>query len=468
MVRYLCISILTICLLSSSVVAQAQTLAFPGAEGFGRFAKGGRGGRVIEVTNLNDSGPGSLRAAFNATGPRTVVFRVGGTITLKSSLFITNPFITVAGQTAPGDGILIRGSGGPQQFGIERTSEVIFRYMRVRMGFGSTRCAMCVIGAQNIIVDHNSFSWTADDLTFALGSDIDRITFQWNIIAESFDKGLLIGNSAKSSSVHHNFFAHNFSRNPKVNHTDTQIINNTIYNASSTATLLAPKRPGLGDATLPVRADVIGNYYKPGVDTFAWFNQNALTAIIFDGRRDQPAVPQSTSYTADNFDEFRNGPALVDYRSGVFVWPAPRTSPHPGRPTITTQSAVAAKDLVIAATGAGANRGVNGPNRDSIDTRVINDFINGTGRHITNESQVGGYPVYRSGTPPQDTDHDGMPDSWETLHGFNSSDPADGPQDANGDGYTNLEEYLNELAGGVASPADNLAPAPPTNLSIGG
>ncbi len=401
--------------------------AFPGAEGFGSETPGGRGGRVIEVTNLDDSGPGSLRAACEADGPRIVVFRTGGTIRLKSQLRIRSPFITIAGQTAPGGGILLRDAG----LSI-RTHDVVVRYIRVRIGEsraqspGSQDCIN--IGgekgkdlARNVIIDHCSLSWAIDENadSYSRASDL---TVQWCILSEGLMKsihekgphsmGFLLGQGSTRTSVHHNLFAHNNERNPRLKGGLRDIVNNVVYDWGSHAAALSDKP----------EVNLVGNCYKPGPSS------GGLDRIV---RADGPAA----IYLGGNY--FGEKGSDWDY-----VEPKPTTlrasSPF-SAPKVTVCSANQAFDRVL------RSAGCSYPVRDSVDLRIVRDAREGTGRIIDNPDQVGGFPKIASGIAPPDTDHDGMPDHWEIPRGLDPYDPSDGPEDRDRDGYTNLEEYLNWL-----------------------
>lgn len=264
-------------------------VAFPGAEGFGAKSIGGRGGTVIEVTNLNDAGTGSLRAACEASGARTVVFRVSGLISLKSRIYIQNPYITIAGQTAPGDGICIRGG----QLSVN-THDVIIRYIRSRAGDNTdydsginpiNRDAFEIqnqnTAPYNIIFDHCSASWGVDE-TMSTWYACKDITFQYCIIAEGLhnslhpegphSKGLLIGEGARNISIHHNVFACNWERNPLIKGgTTTEVVNNVMYNWGGDDHDCV--YVGFADQ-LPSGADpvtytaIINNFMKPGTNSY--------------------------------------------------------------------------------------------------------------------------------------------------------------------------------------------------------
>lgn len=408
--------------------------AFPGAEGFGADAVGGRGGRVIEVTTLADSGPGSLRAALEASGPRIVVFRVGGTIDVGEKLRIENPYCTVAGQTAPGGGIALRG----QKFYVQ-ADHVIIRHVRFRLGPVEQRDALAVTGgARHVILDHVSVSWGADE-TLSVDTASSDVTVQWSFVTEGLlpsNKGSLL-NTPSRVTFHHNLWAHHGERLPKADgdgeDPQFQLVNNVMYNWRTSAT----------NVTIDALVNLIGNFYRAGPSTErphrAVRDQSPAGLSLYVAGNVGPNCPNGCS---DEWD-------ITDDMSTSHRAP----SPHP-MPFVTTQSARDAYAAVL--DGAGATR----PRRDAVDARIVADVRNGTGRMITHPSEVGGWPSLAGGTPPADSDRDGMPDAWETERGFDPEDPSDGARDADANGYTNVEEYLNELAGGPPAPAP-VRPAPP-------
>jgi PKD repeat protein len=418
-----------------------EVRAFPGAEGFGAQTKGGRGGKVIAVTNLNDSGPGSLRAAIDATGPRIVVFRVGGTITVNSPIFIKNPSITIAGQTAPGGGIAIRNSTvntGPV-FAIDG-DEVIIRHLRVRPGPSAASSSnvdgITIRGGRNVIVDHSSLSWAVDEI-FNAWYDAQNVTVQWSIISESLlnsthsegphGMGMLLGSEGSGNfSAHHNLFAHNNKRNPALKPgATTDFVNNVVYNWGDSA-------GWVGDQYGKVPLNFVGNYYKAGPDSDRSLPELDVyrypTNLGFSLYLEGNIGPHRTS-------DLEPEDAVIDADGDPFVVGTRNPAPQ-----VTTQTAAQAFELVLA--GAGATK----PQRDAVDTRVVSEVRNGTGRIIDHPTQVGGWPTLAPGTPPVDSDGDGMPDAWEVARGLNPS-VNDSAGDRNGDGYTNVEEYINELAG---------------------
>lgn len=433
--------------------------AFPGAEGFGADTPGGRGGKVYEVTNLKNAGPRSFRAAVEASGPRIVVFRVGGIIDVEHPFIqISNPYITIVGQTAPGDGITLRNaaSNGYSPLAII-THDVVIRHLRIRPGAtpadqGGSDCINAGLGgriqkpASNVVLDHLSLSWATDEqVDISTGSQ--NVTLQWCILSEGLNSrnprgstnyGMLIGGrNTGNISVHHNLFAHTQYRNPQ--HTSdgiVDVVNNVMYNYFSGGLILAN---GFG---WPVIGNAVGNYAKTGPKT-----QYPKNGILLKHVAGQPPMsiyvrdnvgpgrpngtgPQSASVKCDS-GETHHGPWRGCDPSTYIV-----EKPFPA-PAVTVHSAPDALKRVLE--GAGATL----PRRDSVDARVVADVRNGTGDYISDPSEVGGWPAFSSGTALPDTDHDGMPDRWEVQYRLNPNDPSDGAADRDGDGYTNVEEYLN-------------------------
>jgi pectate lyase len=399
-------------------------LAFPGAEGYGAYAKGGRAGKVLFVTNLNDSGAGSLREAIEAKGPRSVVFRVGGIIETKG-LVVREPYLTIAGQTAPGDGICIKKiTGSGDAFELSGTHDVILRFLRIRAGHntGEFRCdGVRVYDSDNFIIDHCSCSWGNPETLSASGS-VDRYTVQWCIASE--------GNNAQKhafctiiggdrSTWHHNLFAHMLSRVPRWGDITAQcdFRNNVIYDWGHTC--------GYGD----VRAlNYVNNYLRKGPST----TQNPPYFII-----DPKVALPASLYLIGNFMVSKADVCEDNWKgvNGDRVWQA--TTPFPA-PPVQTQSAQEAFELVLNQAGATL------PRRDPVDERVVYSVRNGTGRIIDNENEVGGWPAYASGQCPLDSANDGIPDEWKKAHGLPLNDPSVGNA-VNAEGYTQLEVYLNSL-----------------------
>ena len=431
---------------------------------------GGRGGRVIEVTNLNDSGPGSLRAALEAEGPRIVVFRVGGIIELDGEVRIRNSYLTVAGQTAPGGGVTIKGSGDNALYIYDRGSvhDVTMRYLRLRYGDGSGSDDNITIHAgHDIIFDHLSLSWSTDE-NVGIWSEIDRppiynITIQRSIMAEglaghsngmhisgekdySLEEPIEAWRQVKDLTIHHNLFIHNTDRNPRVISAGAQVINNLVYNWKFR----------IGSTMSGSVIDYINNYYQAGP-------MSNLDRLLLheDSSPDYPnwrtPLPDPSIYIAGNIvqpnhpDPEADNWVLLEYNWTYAPLPGHfrRFEPLPQAPIpVSLQSASEAYGSVIADVGANARLDCLGnwvPNSDSVDLRLLGDIQNGTGSEepIGSPDEVGGFPEIDPGTPCADGDHDGMPDEWENLHSFNPNNPSDGPADADEDGYSNVEEYLN-------------------------
>ncbi|MCX6910247.1 MAG: hypothetical protein NTY01_19690 [Verrucomicrobia bacterium] len=399
------------------------TRAFPGAEGYGAFAKGGRGGKALFVTNLNNSGPGSLREAINTKGPRTVIFRVGGVIELKKSLQIREPFITIAGQTAPGDGICLKGAA--DTLTLNNTHDVIVRYLRVRTGHTGDKnenegdCIACY-SARNFILDHCSASWGTDE-TISCTQTCDRYTVQWCILAEGLSyyghsMGSILGGDR--SSWHHNLYAHCGTRNPRfAGLCRCDFRNNVIYDWGGAC--------GYGDFR---EVNYVNNFARSGPST----TQKPPLFVLGES----VVMPGALFLSGNVMD----GSAAVcrDNRTGTgFDLEAFVESPH-AVPAVQTQPAEAALDLVLQRAGAIL------PKRDSTDARIVADVRNRTGRIVRYEKELGPWPAYAGGQAPPDSDNDGIPDDWEKAHGLNPADPTDASQVA-ADGYTKLEHYLNSL-----------------------
>ena len=447
------VSSMTVFALAISVAAWVaegfarQVPAFPGAEGFGAFAVGGRGGKVYEVTNLNDKGPGSLRAAVEASGPRIVVFRVSGNVELKSTLAIRNPRITIAGQTAPGDGICLKN----RALGISG-DHVIVRFIRCRPGDNAKAesDAMSISSGRDIIVDHCSASWSVDETLSASSSGrLGNVTVQWCIISESLNdsihhKGahgygsLIRGGWGNGYTFHHNLYAHHRARLPRPGNYNSRtkdpngfildFRNNVIYNwGGSAAGYNADGSNGTDSIT---KMNFIANYYKSGANStgsLAFSESTRTASACFEGNCMDGKCPENP-WSLVTFRGFSAG-RLERYK---------QSEPVPVPPVGTDDPATAYRRVL-------AKAGAVLPSRDDVDARIVRDVKNGTGRIINDEQDVGGWPSLRSAEPPVDSDHDGMPDQWEKARKLDPKDPSDGAEDRNGDGYTNIEEYINTL-----------------------
>lgn len=442
------------------------SLAFPGAEGFGAFTPGGRYGRVIFVSNLNDTTDinssnyeGSLRWTIEHTWPadpadpysqrRIIIFKVGGVIPLVDSLILRHPFVTIAGQTALGDGITLKGNGM-----IIATHDVIVRGVRVRVGDqGQPACCLDGINIStyytdsdvyNIIVDHSSISWAIDE-NVSTWTESEKpyvtrdITIQWNIISEGLHNsihldegasetnphsmGAIFGQDGTNMTVHHNIFAHNWGRNPRISGiVNSEIINNLIY--------------GWGDGAVEISPDknvthILNNYFKADSDS------RRVEIKLSD-----PVHPESRVYINGNLTyDPRDGRRLMSSRikiPGTFQF----ASDFLFAPSnVTIRSAEETYDDVLGFAG------VVFPVRDAVDRRIIDQIKAGTGSVIDSQNQVGAWPDYLGGAYLNDMDNDGIPSEWEVSHGIN---PADAGDASSVDflapsGYTWVEEYINSL-----------------------
>ena len=429
-------------------------LAFPGAEGFGRFARGGRGGDVYHVTTLADNGPGSLRDGItSAQGPRTIVFDLSGTIELKQPLVINKSFLTIAGQSAPGDGICIK----DQTVQIKNVSHLIVRYVRFRLGDENKPKPSgpdCVntTDVDHVIFDHISVSWGIDG-----NHDLRRggnFTLQWSIYAEALNDSLhekgthamlaSFRDLTDSISLHHNLFASSRERHPTLGgspRTKPEAIadfrNNVIYNVSGAT--------NLGNC----RINLINNFYQSGPNTpqgakpLATKTENvgALSAFLAGN-----VFAANPAWTADNYEAID----FTRWSKGGYL-PATLTAIRAerefevGAARPLTETAEVAYDRVLQGAGAAHHR-------DAADARLVAGVRSGEHRLINSQKQVGGWPTLASLAPHADTDRDGMPDAWEKEHSLDPADAGDGRGDRDGDGYTNLEEYLNGLCATQAAP----------------
>ncbi len=442
----ICLAVLIVCL--SPVVAFSSIPAFPGAEGFGANSIGGRGGTIYQVTNLNDSGPGSLRAAVEAKGPRIVVFLVSGNIPLKSSLVITNPYITIAGQSAPGGGICLK----DYPLGIA-ADHVIVRYIRVRPGAvsGQGIDALSISRGRDIIVDHCSTSWSVDEcLSASTGGQLDNVTVQWCTITESLNKSvhnkgshgygsLIRGGWGNGYTFHHNFYAHHSARLPRPGNYNNvtkdpdgfifDFRNNVIYNWGGS--YAGYNADGSNRTFSITKMNFVSNYYKSGYDS--------RDNLVFS-----ESTPTARAYFKDNCmnGNIPDDPwSLVTFRnfSDDQIKRYKQSSPI-AVPDVSTDDALTAYRRVL------ADAGATFPERDAVDIRVINQMKSGTGKIINSVDDVGGWPELRSAGPPADSDRDGMPDIWEKSHNLNPDDASDSKgTDLSTEGYTNIEVYLNEL-----------------------
>lgn len=436
-------------------------MAFPGAEGFGREATGGRGGRVIKVTNLNDAGPGSLREAVNASGARIVVFDVSGTIALKSGLSIRNGNITIAGQTAPGEGICLKNYA----LGID-ADNVIIRYLRFRLGDESGQESDALGGRfhKNIIIDHCSMSWSVDECTSFYANE--NFTLQWSIIAESLRNsvhskgahgyGGIFG--GRKASFHHNLLAHHDSRNPRFGEEAgkafalTDLVdyrNNVLYNWASNS--------AYGGEAMNI--NIVNNYYKPGPATtkreriFSPDKNKNVGTEVYDvwGKFfiDGNVVEGSTRATADNwtygvYNQFHSSYGTVSEADKTAMR---LTAAHPVGNNVTTHSAQEAYTKVLDFAGASFRR-------DAVDARIVLSVKNGTYTAngsggsmlgiIDSQKDVGGWPELKTAPALPDADNDGMPDAWEKVQKLDPTRANAAGRNLS-TGYDNIEVYINSL-----------------------
>ena len=431
----------------------AKSAAFPTAQGYGANAVGGRGGSVCQVTSLADTGTGTLRDCLTRSGARTIVFRIGGTITLNSQINVTNGYFTLAGQTAPGGGILVRGSSSLTGDVIRLSDTVqhaIIRHIRLRRGQGGSSGTTPIEGdpleirGQNVIVDHVSASW-GNDQVISTSTGADSVTISNSILAE----GLYRANNPEGPhsmgpllykvnniTMYRNIMAHNQERNPRVNNTGiTDIVNNIIYNPGSVPTVASSDWG-------TVSINYVNNYYKKGPNSPT--SNYAITCRV----------------TNNTIGAYGSGNTLPNGNTEPTTESTCRSGTRFNAPAVTTVSASHAYTELLAASGAGALP------RDAVDARIVGDVANGTGAIINDPSDVGGWPTIAGGTPYTDADADGMDDAWETANNLSPSNAADRNSDADGDGYTNLEEFLAEKAGdqGAANPPP---PPPPASSDSG-
>ncbi len=440
-------------LFAASSVAGGEIVAFPGAEGFGRLASGGRGGDVYEVTSLEDSGPGSLREGFtSAKGPRTIVFRTSGTIQFKSKLVLDKSNISIAGQTAPGDGITLR----DYTFQIRQATNIIVRYLRFRLGDQNkpkgAKGGDDTLNTEHIdrvIVDHCSLSWAIDgthDLRYG-----GNFTMQWCIISEALNNSLhnkgahAMGASYRSPSgnisLHHNVYSTCRERHPTLgsaNEPPQYVVdfrNNVIYNWSAGGTA------NFCDHFI----NCINNVWRPGPMTdvaelsiamkgsLPDMARGHMEGNIFEGRDDLTR----DNYAALDFHRWLRPDTNYKYCGTPADWKEDQPRDI-GADMPRTQPAAEAVEFVLAHAGASLRR-------DAVDLRVIENVRRRKGRVIDSQAEVGGWPELRSLPAPLDSDHDGMPDDWERAHGLNPNNPTDRNGVRDGDGYTNLDKYLNSL-----------------------
>jgi len=488
----------------ASTKAQASIPAFPGAEGFGAQSIGGRGGRVIEVTNLNNSGTGSLKDCVGASGARICVFRVAGEIVLSSQIRVQNPFLTIAGQTAPGGGITIRGNGdccNPLLKFTADTHNIIIRYIKVRLGHSTednpdfqgesflpsserrTWDAITFRSGSDIILDHVSVQWGTDEVLTANpdpGATIKNITIQRTIIAEGLrghSTGSLFvstpseGRTTSRVSIHHSIYAHNAHRNPRGSADNLQFVNSVVYNWLSR----------VGNTTKGAIWDYVNNVYIRGPWSGGRYLQHESCPFTKDGsgvpRSETPSIyiegnifGTGSNPNSDQWSFIRHAYNCTIYsRADELPLSWRRNTPITAAQfPVTIQPANDARTSVLADVGDNArldNLGNWVSRQDIIDRNIIRDIKNGTGPGTAEENDhqddYGGFPTIDPGTKYADTDSDGMADDWEnryfgTLSRGSASDSS--LFDFDNDGYTDLEEFLN---GSDPTGGDPLPPPPP-------
>lgn len=397
--------------------ANSQQLAFPGAEGFGAYATGGRGGTVVHVTNLNASGPGSLADAVSQPN-RTVVFDVGGVIDITGQNLTIASNLTIAGQTAPGEGITIYGG----RVIMSNSSNVIMRYIRMRgsISMPEDKCTLTMDYCDNVILDHCSISWGRWDNVHI--KDANNITYQNCIISEGIEPQRFgaITDGTRNWTISHCLWTNNKSRNPKMK-CYLQYYNNVVYNYGI----------GIvgGHSAADNYQDVMNNYFITGPSS-------GSSNKYFDQWTETDHLYSTGNYTDDNRDGKLNGRLITDYNGATPMQ----------QPNLKCQAPMnlePAEDAFYAVMEhAGASRV-----RDSHDLRIIEQLASlGTkGAFIANEQDVGGIGTLAGADAPADSDGDGMPDEWEKANGTDP-DKADANGDTDGNGYTNIEDYVNSLA----------------------
>ena len=438
-------------------VSETAALAFSEAQGGGKYATGGRGGVVLHVTSLSDDpqDPGSLRHAINVGGARTIVFDVAGTIQLSSTLNISNGSLTIAGQSAPGDGICI--AGYPV---VVKASNVIIRFMRFRMGdeHNVEGDALTIVGRKNIMIDHCSFSWSTDECVSCYGNT--DFTLQYCFITESLRNsvhgkgrhgygGIWGGTNA---TFHHNLLAHHDSRNPRFDHYyvnqtcfgPIDYVNNVVYNWGGNSTYG-------GEGVKQARQiNMVNNYYKPGPATS---KKERLLDPTVSCSNCSPygAVVPAKFYLQGNYVYGSPQVTADNWQGSTVQTEAVKASTRwtEGLTMLTAEeSAEQALETVLAKAGCSLHR-------DAIDVRIAEEVRNGsatckgsngsTGGLIDTQKDAGGWPMLRTEEPQKDTDRDGIPDAWEEAHGLNPKSNADGKIETLVSGYSNLEVYLNDI-----------------------
>lgn len=464
---------------------QASIPAFPGAEGGGMYSFGGRGGKIYTVTSLADRGPGTLREGLEQGGARIIVFNVSGIIKIESPLIVRAPYVTIAGQTAPGDGICVAG----ETIWID-THDVVIRHMRFRRGETFVGRRDDAIGGNpvgNVIIDHVSATWGLDEnMSFYRHMYADgtggpdkkfgtvNVTIQNSLFAEGLDTynhafGSTLG--GENCSFIRNLWSSNTGRNPSIGWNGIfNFANNVIFNWYNRS---------IDGGDYSAQYNIINNYFKPGPVTNLdepisyrilkpESGRSKLSYVVF-GRAyvNGNVVEGNEKVTKDNWNggvqmENKKGEAMTFEEASTYFPKMKVNEPLPMPWLKKFMSAEESYDFVL------KNVGATLPQRDPVDTRIVRvvktgkpEYVEGLDpksfyqfEHrrlgqdsyklgiITDISQVGGYPEYK-GTPYLDTDKDGLPDAWEKKYKLNPNDPYDATIDSDGDGYTNIEEYIN-------------------------
>jgi len=426
--------------------------AFPGADGAGQWSLGGRGGRVYAVTTLEDGGPGSLREAVEASGPRTVVFAVSGTIRLKKELLLRQGRITIAGQTAPGDGITLR----DHPFTIA-ADDVVVRFIRSRLG-DVTKVdgdAMGVVAGRRIILDHVSASWSSDETLSVAASfktperSYDEVTVQWSLIGESLNQTAAKGpgvqhgfgslvRAAKGARVtyHHNLWLHHMDRMPRpgnYNKPDVDPVGGFFDFRSNVFYNWGGERSGYNMDFEGTHSNYnfVDNCYWTGPSSkgaWAFEESSSRARAFFSGNTMNGKMPSDPWSLVRAHDKHLPAGLPTGYKNAQAFVVAP----------LLHDPATSACPRVIELAGSSLVR-------DSVDERLIQDFLQRKGRIINSQSEVGGWPALKSLPAPLDSDGDGMPDEWERAHGLDPSNVLDGTHVDPRTGYTYLERYLADL-----------------------
>jgi len=455
--RYFLIILLMI---FSILPTNARVPAFPGAEGGGKFTTGGRGGKILFVDNLNDKGNGSFRKAIEAEGSRTIIFRISGNIELQKTIHIKNGDLTIAGQTAPGDGLCLK------NYGIRIDADnVIIRYIRIRPGdlMKEENDAISGIRNKNIIIDHCSFSWASDEV--ASFYDNTNFTMQWCIISESLYKsnhhkgehgygGIWGGLNA---SFHHNLLSDHTSRNPRLNGPrysgnpeaeKTDFRNNVIYNWGFNSIY------GGEEGSY----NIVNNYFKPGPATSKKVKGRILnlTQMFYNSEINTDTLGAGWFYITGNIVEGNPDVSANNWNGGVqgkgvdeiAIAKSKLNEPIPFT-QIENVNAKIAFEQVVKYSGANLVR-------DPVDNRILEEvktgkekygssYQNGKNGIIDSQNDVGGWPDLNSVKPLVDSDNDGMPDKWEKRNGLNPNNGKDYILKTLDSNYTNIEVYINSI-----------------------